>query len=75
MRSIIEEMEDRGFIRIKCGIGRPPAEEDVADYVLRPLQVDEDDIYTEMVEKIEHAVNLIVLQGKKAAMNEINRSG
>ena len=73
VRSIMEEMSERGFLRIKCGIGRPPTGEPVVDYVLHPPTIAERGFDSEVLEKIEQAVTLIVLRGKTGAMNEINR--
>lgn len=37
VRSIIEAIQTKEFCRLRLGIGRPPAHQDPADYVLQPF--------------------------------------
>ena len=38
LRSIADKLGTRDFMRLQCGIGRPPGRMAVADYVLRELK-------------------------------------
>jgi len=38
VRSIIDCLETKRFYRLRLGVGRPPAHEDSADYVLEPFK-------------------------------------
>ena len=38
LRSIIEKMRSGAFMRVRCGIGRPPGKMDPATFVLQPLK-------------------------------------
>lgn len=48
--SIIEEIGTGDFRRLRIGIGRPPAGEDVSDYVLSPFTEDEDAMISRAIE-------------------------
>jgi PTH1 family peptidyl-tRNA hydrolase len=56
--SIIEEIGTGDFRRLRIGIGRPPAGEDVSDYVLSPFTEDEESMVSRAIEDcFEMAVN------------------
>ncbi len=72
--SVIQELGSNGFCRVRCGIGRPQAGEDVVDYVLSPFLPEEREILEEMVERAADAVGEIVEHGVDAAMNRFNKT-
>lgn len=63
-----------GFGRVRCGIGRPPAEWDPADFVLSRLREDERDGWEEMISRAAEAARVFGERGLVAAMNRMNRS-
>lgn len=73
IRSIIGQLGDENFTRVRIGIGRPPGRQDPADYVLSPFSRREreeiDFAIIRAVEAIEH----IISNGVDSAMNEFNR--
>ncbi len=70
--SIIENLGDSQFPRIKIGIGRPPSEEIVEDYVLAPFNDDEKHIMESVFRMAVKACELVVVEGLEPAMNHIN---
>jgi PTH1 family peptidyl-tRNA hydrolase len=70
--SIIENLGDSQFPRIKIGIGRPPGEEGVEDYVLAPFNDDEKHIMERVLRMAVSACELVVSEGLEPAMNHIN---
>ena len=72
MRSIMREIDNREFLRIKIGIGRPPEGVDPADYVLSRFRGEEENIVGAAVEKAAEAVMMIVEEGPVKAMNRFN---
>lgn len=72
MRSIMKEIDNRDFLRIKIGIGRPPEGVDPADYVLSRFRGEEENIIGAAVERAAEAVMLIVEEGPTKAMNRFN---
>ena len=73
VQSIIEELQSKAFVRIKCGIGRPPDTTAVVDYVLAPFAVMEKERLPAVLETICAAINLLVEKGVVAAMNSVNK--
>ncbi len=72
VRSIIESLESRNFLRVKIGIGRPhylPADE----YVLSEFTEEEEKKLPEIVERAALAIETIVNEGKEKAMTIFNR--
>ena len=71
LRDIKRHNED-GIIRVRCGIGRPPAGWDPAKYVLGRWNPDEATQIPEIVDKACDAVERILSDGVEAAMNQTN---
>ncbi|MCA9513758.1 MAG: aminoacyl-tRNA hydrolase [Myxococcales bacterium] len=70
LRSIFEHV-GRDFVRVRCGIGRPP-HGDVAGFVLSDYSKDEAAGLPDVIDTAARAVELIVDRGPLAAMNEIH---
>jgi len=60
------------FVRVRFGVGRPPAGWDTADYVLAPWSADEDARVPELVDLAAEAVERVVTEGPVRAMNTVN---
>lgn len=72
VESIINEMGDHRFPRVRLGIGPLPDGEDAAEYVISPFTEEEMEIMEENLSKAEKAVELI-LEGKiNEAMSRFN---
>jgi PTH1 family peptidyl-tRNA hydrolase len=74
MRSVLEALGDRGFIRLRIGIGRPPPGVDPADYVLQRFSPEEAAQIDEMVSTASEAVGCILDEGAHRAMGKYNRA-
>jgi PTH1 family peptidyl-tRNA hydrolase len=87
LRSMIEQLGSRDFIRVRCGIGRPgpgPGQDDadakpltradgrVTSYVLGDFARDQADVATRLFERAADAIESIVRRGLKASMNQFN---
>ena len=82
VKSIIERLESREFLRLRLGIGRPHAERsgdapyaqgDVVEYVLQPFRHSERTIIDEAMKRAVDAIELIVNNHAQKAMNLYNR--
>jgi PTH1 family peptidyl-tRNA hydrolase len=67
LRSIIQNMGS-GFVRVRIGIGRPPAGVTVTDYVLSRM----DSEVRETIPTAADAVEFVIEEGPEAAMNRFN---
>jgi PTH1 family peptidyl-tRNA hydrolase len=74
LRSIVQHLGTPDFVRVRMGIGRPPAgfAGDVADYVLSSFGPTERACVPEMVVRGATAVLRILTEGVDRAMNEAN---
>lgn len=73
MRSIIEQLGTEEIVRVKVGIGRPPAWQDPADYVLGRFEPEELPLMSDAIIKATSAILCIVAEGIDAAQTEYNR--
>ena len=62
----------RDYVRVRCGIGRPPPECDTATYVLSPWSADEQAELDAVVSRACDATEVILRDGVMAAMNIFN---
>lgn len=81
IRSIIDRLGSEDFYRIRIGISRPPREsnstyyeDEIVDYVLGNLSLQEEELMQPAIDRACQAVECILLEGITAAMNEFNRT-
>ncbi len=72
LRSIVEALGTTAFARLRVGIGRPPSNEDPAEYVLQRPSAHERVLLDEAVARAAEGVALWVTDGVAAAMNRCN---
>jgi peptidyl-tRNA hydrolase, PTH1 family len=73
IESLIGALGDGSFVRIKVGVGRPPADWDTADWVLAAPRGDEAAAAEASEERAADAVELLLTEGPARAMNRINQ--
>ena len=76
--SVLNELADPDFIRVRIGIGRPPptpdgSPPDIKDYVLSDFTPEEAKVIEESVAAASAAVDAILLEGLEKAKNRFNR--
>lgn len=74
LRSLIEHLPDPNFLRVRLGIGRPPPRWDPADYVLSRFPAGDRRLVEGAVEEAANAVETIIRDGHRRAMNVYNRA-
>lgn len=62
----------RGFPRLRIGIGRPPGHMDAAAYVLQDFSPEELPVVEEVLTRAVQAIKMWLRQGIEAAMNSFN---
>jgi peptidyl-tRNA hydrolase, PTH1 family len=72
--SIIEQLGDDEFARLKLGIGRPVHDETVDAYVLQSPYPEQQGTFDEMTKRGVEAARMVLLSGMVKAMNVFNRS-
>ena len=72
LRSVTSSLGDAGFVRVRCGIGRPPGRQDPADFVLRPFGAAERDEVAVQVQRAADAIESIQRIGLGASQNQVH---
>lgn len=73
LRSIKAHLHDDSFVRVRIGVGKPPAKGRGADHVLSRIPKGERDQLDEMVVVAADAVEMIIIDGVDSAMDRFNR--
>jgi len=74
MQSIIEQLGNQGFSRLRIGIGRPPGRKTAASYVLDDFSPDETEFLQVILDRAVDAVLTFVKDGIDVAMNQYNNT-
>jgi PTH1 family peptidyl-tRNA hydrolase len=72
MRSIIQELGENGFPRMRIGIGRPPGRMDPADFVLQKFSKEEIELVNIVLEKAVESIHVFIREGIEHAMTRYN---
>ena len=72
LRSISQCLGSSGYLRLRLGVGRPGGDGDVTGYVLGRFSKEEQVLQREMVERGADAVEEILCNGPRSAMNRFN---
>ncbi len=73
MKSIIYQLQDDRFPRVRIGIGRAPEKWDLADYVLSKFSKEDRQVIDQSIEKAAQAAIMIAQSGPEKAMNNFNK--
>jgi PTH1 family peptidyl-tRNA hydrolase len=69
LRSLSASLGTRGYVRVRCGIGRPPGRMDPADYVLTDFSAAERKELELFVDRAADAVEAVLTKGLDWAQN------
>lgn len=72
LRDIAKALDTPDFLRVRIGIGRPPGQQDAADYVLRPFGTSERDTLAVLLEDAADATESLVNEGLLAAQQRFH---
>ncbi len=75
MLSVLQVLGDVPFVRVRIGIGRPPPGVDPADFVLQRFTPEEKSRLPELVGRAADAVEAVLEEGPRRAMEKFNRAG
>jgi PTH1 family peptidyl-tRNA hydrolase len=73
LKSIAYTLGSDEYARMRLGVGRPPAGADMADWVLSPMEADDEATVLALLPELTEAVALWVREGVAPAMNRFNR--
>ena len=69
VRSVIEALASREFVRLRLGIGRPAEADNVVDHVLSRFSSNEESVLSDFLERAADAAESIIVEGPERAMN------
>jgi PTH1 family peptidyl-tRNA hydrolase len=72
MKSIIGQLGNQDFPRLRVGIGQPPPSYDTIGYVLGRFNKEESAELPDLYERVADAIELVLGEGLTAAMNKYN---
>jgi PTH1 family peptidyl-tRNA hydrolase len=72
LRSLHEQLQSDGYLRVRVGVGRPPGRMDAADYVLQPLKGAAFDDLEASIPTAAQAVISLLEHGPDVTMQEFN---
>lgn len=72
LRDIAKALGSPDFLRVRIGIGRPPGQQDAADYVLRPFASSERADLAVLLEDAADAAEALVEEGLTAAQQRFH---
>ena len=70
--SIIETVGSAEFVRVRLGLGRPPAGLELSEWVLEPVPEGERSQLDALIERGADAVVSVIVEGVEAAMRNFN---
>ena len=70
--SILQVLGTGGFPRLRMGIGPPPPDGDLVDFVLAPFASGQQEAVSEMICRAAEAVRVVLVGDIDAAMNRFN---
>ena len=73
IESILTQLGTDEFVRVRFGVGRPPAGWDSADYVLGRFAAEEQALIRDAIVKAADGIEAILKEGTAPAMNRFNR--
>ena len=73
MRSLIDALGTDQFVRVRMGVGRPDADIGVVDYVLGDFAAEQRSSLETFLSQAIAAVEVILCEGVKEAMNRFHR--
>ncbi|MCX7705624.1 MAG: aminoacyl-tRNA hydrolase [bacterium] len=75
VQSIIDLLGTQNIPRLRIGIGKPQAGQNLVDYVLSDFQDDEKELVNQMIQNAVSIIKMILNQGLEKTMSLINAKG
>jgi PTH1 family peptidyl-tRNA hydrolase len=74
LRSLDQALRGTDYLRVRVGIGRPPGQQDPADFVLQPMGKREHEDLSLLVRHAAEAVRALITDGLERTQDRFNRS-
>jgi PTH1 family peptidyl-tRNA hydrolase len=73
LASVIGALGTEEFSRLRIGVGKPPPEESMIDWVLSPMPAADEDVVLGLLPELTEGVRIWIEEGAESSMSRINR--
>ena len=73
MKSVSQALGSEEYGRLRIGVGVPPEDEDLSDWVLSPMSEGDEDVILGLLPELVRGVEVWGNEGIETAMNNFNR--
>lgn len=73
IESIMNSLGDKGFIRLRIGVGKPDNKPEVTNYVLSKLRSHEREEILKIIQRAVEAIIEVIQNGVQSTMNKFNK--
>jgi PTH1 family peptidyl-tRNA hydrolase len=73
LKSVSGALQSNAYARLRIGVGKKPEGADLADWVLSPMPVEDEDAVVALLPELTKAVETWISEGVEAAMSRFNR--
>ncbi len=74
LRSLLDALGDEGFARLRIGVGGPPPNQDMKEWVLTDFTAEEEPVVEEAIRGAVAILDAVLSDGVDVAMNRFNRT-
>ena len=74
LRSMLDALGDEGFARLRIGVGTPPPNQDMKEWVLTDFTAEEEPVVEEAIRGAVAILDAVLSDGVDVAMNRFNRT-
>lgn len=72
LKSVSDALGTEEYGRLRLGVGPPPLDDDLSDWLLSPMNIEDQDVVVALLPKLSKAVEIWLTFGMEETMNQFN---